>query len=194
MLAFLAQFFLKKISRKFCGIEKRHYLCNRNQQNVDSVAQLVEQMTLNHWVESSSLSGVTKQSLKSGCFFYFCRPQAVAYLQHASARTGLWKNVVAPRRWTYRCGTVLSMSIKWRRQPPKSGCINQGKYFCKKFCIGDFGKVESAESQQSWRSRRPFTQHLSTTALRRFPLRAASLYNSSSGDLEDNRIYYFYCV
>ena len=26
----------------------------------DSVAQLVEQMTLNHWVESSSLSGVTK--------------------------------------------------------------------------------------------------------------------------------------
>ncbi|GAD06267.1 hypothetical protein PORCRE_1992 [Porphyromonas crevioricanis JCM 15906] len=26
---------------------------------VDSVAQLVEQMTLNHWVESSSLSGVT---------------------------------------------------------------------------------------------------------------------------------------
>jgi len=92
----------------------------------------------------------------------------VAYLQHASARTGLWKNVVAPRRWTYRCGTVLSMSIKWRRQPPKSGCINQGKYFCKKFCIGDFGKVESAESQQSWRSRRPFTQHLSTTALRVF--------------------------
>lgn len=74
MLTFLAQFFLKKISRKFCGIEKRHYLCNRNQQNVDSVAQLVEQMTLNHWVESSSLSGVTKQSLKSGCFFYFCQP------------------------------------------------------------------------------------------------------------------------
>ena len=28
MLAFLAQFFLKKISRKFCGIEKRHYLCS----------------------------------------------------------------------------------------------------------------------------------------------------------------------
>ena len=28
----------------------------------DSVAQLVEQMTLNHWVESSSLSGVTKQN------------------------------------------------------------------------------------------------------------------------------------
>ncbi len=27
----------------------------------DSVAQLVEQMTLNHWVESSSLSGVTRK-------------------------------------------------------------------------------------------------------------------------------------
>ena len=137
-------------------------------------------MTLNHWVESSSLSGVTKQSLKSGCFFYFCLPQAVAYLQHASARTGLWKSVVAPRRWTYRCGTVLPMSIKWRWQPPKGGCINQGKYFCKKFCIGDFGKVESAESQSSWRSRRTFPQHLSTTALRRFSLLATSFYNRSS--------------
>lgn len=141
--------------------------------------------------------------------FYFCRPQAVAYLQHASARTGLWKSVVAPRRWTYRCGTVLSMSIKWRGQPPKGGCINQEKYFCKKFCIGDFGKVESAESQPSWRSRSylpeasfynrssavfPSAQHLSTTALRRFFLRAASLYNSPSGVLEDNRRYYFYCV
>lgn len=172
MLAFLAQFFLKKISRKFCGIEKRHYLCNRNQQNVDSVAQLVEQMTLNHWVESSSLSGVTKQSLKSGCFFISAG--------HRLWRTGLRKSVVAPRRWTYRCGTVLSMSIRWRRQSPNGGCINQGKYFCKKFCIGDFGKVESAESQPSWRSRRTFSQHLSTTALRRFFLPAASLCNRSS--------------
>ena len=30
----------------------------------DSVAQLVEQVTLNHWVESSSLSGVTKGSIR----------------------------------------------------------------------------------------------------------------------------------
>ena len=30
----------------------------------DSVAQLVEQLTLNQWVESSSLSGVTRQSIK----------------------------------------------------------------------------------------------------------------------------------
>ena len=29
----------------------------------DSVAQLVEQLTLNQWVESSSLSGVTRQNV-----------------------------------------------------------------------------------------------------------------------------------
>ena len=37
----------------------------------DSVAQLVEQMTLNHWVESSSLSGVTKQSIFSAAFLLY---------------------------------------------------------------------------------------------------------------------------
>ena len=158
MLAFLAQFFLKKISRKFCGIEKRHYLCNRNQQNVDSVAQLVEQMTLNHWVESSSLSGVTKQSLKSGCFFYFCRPQAVAYLQHASARTGLWKSVVAPRRWTYRCGTVLSMSIKWRGQPPKGGCIIIARGWLA--YLGSVAEDESTAEERLYKSRKIFLQEI----------------------------------
>ena len=112
----------KSLRRKIKLLSLHPQSRNNDSMN-DLVAQLVEQMTLNHWVESSSLSGVTKQSLKSGCFFYFCRPQAVAYLQHASARTGLWKSVVAPRRWTYRCGTVLSMSIKWRGQPPKGGCI-----------------------------------------------------------------------
>ena len=158
MLAFLAQFFLKKISRKFCGIEKRHYLCNRNQQNVDSVAQLVEQMTLNHWVESSSLSGVTKQSLKSGCFFYFCRPQAVAYLQHASARAGLWKSVVAPRRWTYRCGTVLSMSIKRRGQPPKGGCIIIAPGWLA--YLGSVAEDESTAEERLYKSRKIFLQEI----------------------------------
>ena len=149
---------MKKISRKFCGIEKRHYLCNRNQQNVDSVAQLVEQMTLNHWVESSSLSGVTKQSLKSGCFFYFCRPQAVAYLQHASARTGLWKSVVAPRRWTYRCGTVLSMSIKWRGQPPKGGCIIIVPGWLA--YLGSVAEDESTAEERLYKSRKIFLQEI----------------------------------
>ena len=35
------------------------------QKEKDSVAQLVEQMTLNHWVEGSSPSGVTRQNGKS---------------------------------------------------------------------------------------------------------------------------------
>ena len=40
-----------------------HRNSERDSKNNDSVAQLVEQMTLNHWVESSSLSGVTKGSI-----------------------------------------------------------------------------------------------------------------------------------
>ena len=36
---------------------------------VDSVAQLVEQLTLNQWVEGSSPSGVTKSLLSKGGFF-----------------------------------------------------------------------------------------------------------------------------
>ncbi len=35
-----------------------------NPQRNDSVAQLVEQMTLNHWVVGSSPTGVTKQNIK----------------------------------------------------------------------------------------------------------------------------------
>ena len=42
-----------------------HRNSERDSKNNDSVAQLVEQMTLNHWVESSSLSGVTRQSGKT---------------------------------------------------------------------------------------------------------------------------------
>ena len=65
-----SQFFAWKIWQ----FKKSAYLCNRNQQTDDSVAQLVEQMTLNHWVESSSLSGVTqvKQlSTRLAAFFVF---------------------------------------------------------------------------------------------------------------------------
>ena len=53
--------FFEFFRQKIWYVRKSAYLCNRNQQTNDSVAQLVEQMTLNHWVESSSLSGVTKQ-------------------------------------------------------------------------------------------------------------------------------------
>lgn len=40
--------------------DSKNSLTFASQLRNDSVAQLVEQMTLNHWVESSSLSGVTK--------------------------------------------------------------------------------------------------------------------------------------
>ena len=46
-----------------CQFKNYLYLCNRNSTfapHVDSVAQLVEQLTLNQWVEGSSPSGVTK--------------------------------------------------------------------------------------------------------------------------------------
>ncbi len=41
--------------------QKKSVTLHRNSQEFDSVAQLVEQLTLNQWVESSSLSGVTKK-------------------------------------------------------------------------------------------------------------------------------------
>lgn len=58
----------------FWRFKKRLYLCTRNRetksisrkqglQQIDLVAQLVEQMTLNHWVEGSSPSRVTKSLL-----------------------------------------------------------------------------------------------------------------------------------
>ena len=58
----------------FAQIKSLPYLCSRNQKpslpkarkngrdRNDSVAQLVEQVTLNHWVVSSSLTGVTSQA------------------------------------------------------------------------------------------------------------------------------------
>ena len=63
--------FFKKNRKKHCQIKNNAYLCNRNRKQPDSVAQLVEQMTLNHWVESSSLSGVTKQSIFSAAFLLY---------------------------------------------------------------------------------------------------------------------------
>ena len=73
----------------FAQIKSLPYLCSRNQKpsltkarkngrdRNDSVAQLVEQVTLNHWVVSSSLTGVTSQagitSLEVIPAFFFCR-------------------------------------------------------------------------------------------------------------------------
>ncbi len=59
----------KKLHKKFCNTKKNTYLCIakrvaivcRKRSVTDSVAQLVEQLTLNQWVEGSSPSGVTKR-------------------------------------------------------------------------------------------------------------------------------------
>ena len=40
--------------------KRRNFAEQKQKTNNDSVAQLVEQMTLNHWVVSSSLTGVTE--------------------------------------------------------------------------------------------------------------------------------------
>ncbi len=54
----------KNIKKNFA--ESKILLTFASQKQItDSVAQLVEQMTLNHWVESSSLSGVTIKNGKS---------------------------------------------------------------------------------------------------------------------------------
>ena len=49
----------KKVAQNFVGQKNSITFASHLKKRHDSVAQLVEQMTLNHWVESSSLSGVT---------------------------------------------------------------------------------------------------------------------------------------
>ena len=48
--------------------KKKYYLCTLKIKVV-SVAQLAEQMTLNHWVQGSSPCTPTIKSMKAGCFF-----------------------------------------------------------------------------------------------------------------------------
>ena len=54
----------KKNRENACTIQKSAVPLQRKTKNDDSVAQLVEQLTLNQRVESSSLSGVTKPNGK----------------------------------------------------------------------------------------------------------------------------------
>ena len=49
----------------FGHIKKKQYLCTRFSKKLVSLAQLVEQLTLNQWVESSSLSGDTKGAVST---------------------------------------------------------------------------------------------------------------------------------
>ena len=101
-----SQFFAWKIWQ----FKKSAYLCNRNQQTDDSVAQLVEQMTLNHWVESSSLSGVTqvKQlSTRLAAFFVFA-PRA-SWFCHSRAAPSSNRNLsqFAINEFTIVCSTSV---------------------------------------------------------------------------------------
>ena len=56
---------IKKLRTFATQFGKRPHWRPHKQLRFDSVAQLVEQLTLNQWVESSSLSGVTKQNGKT---------------------------------------------------------------------------------------------------------------------------------
>ena len=56
----------------FGQFKKKQYLCSRFSKKHVSLAQLVEQLTLNQWVESSSLSGDTKDTFECLFLFYIC--------------------------------------------------------------------------------------------------------------------------
>ncbi len=48
-------FYLKKVPFKFCSTDKKEYLCIALQEStVARLAQLVEQLTLNQWVQGSN--------------------------------------------------------------------------------------------------------------------------------------------
>ena len=95
-----------------------HRNSERDSKNNDSVAQLVEQMTLNHWVESSSLSGVTRQSIKmqktseiqtiSEVFRY---PQS-AFLRRILKWRGVPKGYIASRSGDCTLARVLNAIVQ----------------------------------------------------------------------------------
>ena len=62
----------KKMAQNFVGRKNSITFASHLKKCHDSVAQLVEQMTLNHWVESSSLSGVTKRGNSKRDFLFLC--------------------------------------------------------------------------------------------------------------------------
>ena len=77
--------FLKKVTKIFGQFKKKQYLCTRfliksalSLEKIVFLAQLVEQLTLNQWVEGSSPSEDTKGH-PDGCpFLFYCRLSAKA--------------------------------------------------------------------------------------------------------------------
>ena len=72
-----------------------------NKMQVDSVVQLVEQLTLNQWVEGSSPSGVTKKGSSSGLPFLF-HHAAIKKLDRTNAQCNFIATF-APRHLHHGC-------------------------------------------------------------------------------------------
>ena len=71
----------------------------------DFVAQLVEQMTLNHWVEGSSPSEVTKKRLPSEYFSDGSRFSLMTDKKNPAVRAGFFRyGVDGGRLHTWRSG------------------------------------------------------------------------------------------
>ena len=67
------------MGQNFVGQKNSITFASHFKKRHDSVAQLVEQMTLNHWVESSSLSGVTKkEEIPNGISSFLCMCHGLA--------------------------------------------------------------------------------------------------------------------
>ena len=104
----------------------------------DSVAQLVEQMTLNHWVESSSLSGVTKESSQhnADCFFRITRKRE--HKQHFGQEFQLTKStrqlIKGDQYATFETQTASGEKFDWKSMEHKNllllydGLSCMGKY------------------------------------------------------------------
>ena len=69
---------------------------------VDSVAQLVEQLTLNQWVEGSSPSGVTKSLLLKEAFFISPTPSHTKKIN-----PNFITNITILNNFTSACNMVL---------------------------------------------------------------------------------------
>ena len=75
-----------KNKEKFLLYKNKTLTLHRKKRKSDSVAQLVEQLTLNQWVEGSSPSGVTKQAEMFQKYFGFFIAQESIFLQVGSKR------------------------------------------------------------------------------------------------------------
>ena len=166
----------QKSQLKCWSNKKNNYLCSAKPQNAvlahtnnDSVAQLVEQMTLNHWVVSSSLTGVTKQSGKTrknaeitwfSAFFSFCPNRRIL------------KNITVSCEW---CGkqftvqaTVTRFCLKWCSEHAYKELLRQKKI--------SLSNQETAQTNFKWReiNNTTYTQASSNNVIKLFRSKLSS--------------------